>query len=242
MSRFLIRRGFELLIAVDGAEGVQLARERQPDLVLLDLSLPVMDGWEVIRRLRGDAQTRRLPIIALSAHALRGDRDSALAAGADAFEPKPVDVARLTALMDALLARGAGTLTRPGSREYLRELVGFAVDGGRAAGASEAVLEDVRLAVEEVCLNVMTHGYGGGAAGPITVAVERQGDRLVVRISDTAPLFDPAKAPEPVLGADLAVRRPGGLGWHLVRRTMDEVRHEPRQPAGNEVSLIKHLG
>jgi two-component system, cell cycle response regulator DivK len=252
LSRILERRGYELLIAVDGQEGVQLARERSPDLVLLDLSLPVMDGWEVTRRLRADALTRALPVIALSAHALRGDRETALAAGADEFEPKPVDPARLAAKMDALLRErppaaaapppAPAALSRPATLEHLGELVAFAVDAARAVGACDEVWHAVRLAVEEVCLNVMTHGYAGGAGGPLHVAVERRDDALVVRIADEAPPFDPTRVPQPRLDAPLEEREPGGLGWHLVRAMMDEVRHEPAYPVGNVVTLVKRLG
>jgi two-component system cell cycle response regulator DivK len=244
LSRILERRGYELLVAVDGAAGVQLAREGHPDLVLLDLSLPIMDGWEVARRLRSDDRTRGLPVIALSAHALRGDRETALAAGADEFEPKPVDVARLVGKMDALL--GAQTppaaLTRPAVREHLAELVAFAVEAARAVGAGDETRHAVRLAVEEACLNVMTHGYAGRPAGPVSVAVERRDDTLLVRIADEAPLFDPARAPRPRLDAPLEERGPGGLGWYLARDVMDEVRHEPAHPVGNVVTMIKRLG
>jgi two-component system cell cycle response regulator DivK len=253
LMRFLVRRGHEMLIAVDGAEAVQMARERRPDLMLLDLSLPIMDGWEVTRRLRSDALTRSLPIIALSAHALRGDRESALEAGADDFESKPVDVPRLLAKIDALLpapaAAEAGAppapavLTCRAKREHLPELVGFAVNAARAAGAGDEALHAVRLAVEEVCLNVMTHGYaGGGTGGPLRVAVERRDDALVVQISDEAPPFDPARVPRPRLDASVEERELGGLGWHLVRSVMDDVRHEPAHPVGNVVTLIKRLG
>lgn len=252
LLRFLVRRGHETLVAVDGAEAVQLARERRPDLVLLDLSLPIMDGWEVARRLRSDALTRALPIIALSAHALRGDRESALAAGADDFEPKPVDVPRLLAKIDALLARSpvasaapggpAAVLSRPGTREHLDELVRFAMSAAAGAGADDEAVHAVRLAVEEVCLNVIVHGYKDDARGFVRVAIERDGDVLLVRVADEAPPFDPAHAPRPKLDVPLEEREPGGLGWHLVRAVTDEVRHEPAHPVGNVVTLVKRLG
>ena len=252
LTRFLERRGYQLLIAEDGAAAVQMAREQRPDLVLLDLSLPIMDGWEVTRRLRSDAITSALPVIALSAHALRGDRESALAAGADDFEPKPVDVPRLTAKMDALL-RGRpaapaaphaapAAISRPATREHLAELVAFVVEAARAAGASDEEQHAIHLAVEEVCLNVMTHGYAGGAGGTVSVAVECRDDALLVRVADEAPPFDPASVPRPRVDAPLEEREPGGLGWHLVREVMDEVRHEPAHPVGNVVTLVKRLG
>lgn len=252
LLRFLECSGHQVLVAGDGAEAVQLARQRLPDLLVLDLSLPIMDGWEVTRRLRSDALTRALPIIALSTHALRGDRESALAAGVDDFEPKPVEVPRLLAKIDALLrGRPASrttlppeppSLTRPATLKHLGALVAFAVEAARAAGANDAAAQALRLAVEEVCLNVMTHGYRGGEAGPVRIAVERRGDALEVRIADEAPPFDPALAPRPRLEVPLEAREPGGLGWHLVRAMVDEVRHEPARPKGNVVTLVKRLG
>jgi CheY-like chemotaxis protein len=108
LSRRLVRRGYEVLVAVDGGEGVAAVHRERPDLVLLDLSLPVLDGWEVARRLKADASTKAIPVIALSAHALATDRAEALAAGCDDFDTKPVEFARLLGRIEALLApRGA---------------------------------------------------------------------------------------------------------------------------------------
>lgn len=104
LARRLARRGFAMELAMDGAEGVAKARSLLPDLVLMDLSLPVMDGWEATRRLRADPLTARLPIIALSAHASEEDRASALAAGCDDFDTKPVELDRLLGKIGALLA------------------------------------------------------------------------------------------------------------------------------------------
>ena len=104
----LERRGFEVLVAGDGRAGVEAARERLPDLVLLDLGLPVIDGWEAAHLLKADDRTRGIPIIALSAHAMEGDRARALAAGCDDYDTKPVDLRRLLGKMEALLARAGG--------------------------------------------------------------------------------------------------------------------------------------
>lgn len=104
LSRRLVRRGFEVLLAVDGAEGIAMTRQQQPDIVLLDMSLPVIDGLEATRQLKADPATHGIPILALTAHALTEDRDRALAAGCDDFDTKPVDLARLLEKMDALLA------------------------------------------------------------------------------------------------------------------------------------------
>ncbi|WGF90130.1 response regulator [Marinivivus vitaminiproducens] len=105
LSRRLTRHGHSIVIAVDGQEGVDLARAEEPDLVLMDLSLPILDGWEAMRRLRAQDDTARLPIIALSAHAMEGDREKALAAGGDDFDTKPVDLPRLLGKINALLER-----------------------------------------------------------------------------------------------------------------------------------------
>jgi CheY-like chemotaxis protein len=103
LSRRLVRRGFELCFAVDGAEAVSSTREQKPDLVLMDLSLPVMDGWEATRQIKADPATRDIPVIALTAHAMSGDREKALAAGCNDYDTKPVDLPRLLAKIDALI-------------------------------------------------------------------------------------------------------------------------------------------
>lgn len=105
LSRRLLRRGHEVHFAVDGAQGVQRAAELRPHLVLMDMSLPVIDGWEATRRLKADPATAPIPVIALTAHAMAGDREKALAAGCDDYDTKPVEFDRLTAKIDALLAR-----------------------------------------------------------------------------------------------------------------------------------------
>ena len=105
LSRRLQRRGHEVLLAHDGETGVNTAKAAQPEAVLLDMNLPVMDGWTAARALKADAQTRAIPIIALTAHAMAGDREKALQAGCDDYHPKPIDFARLLEQIDALLAR-----------------------------------------------------------------------------------------------------------------------------------------
>jgi CheY-like chemotaxis protein len=102
LSRRLIRRGHTVEFAVDGAEAVSMAASGLPDLILMDLSLPVMDGWEATRRIKANERTRAIPVIALTAHAMVGDRQSALDAGADDYDTKPVDFERLTGKIAAL--------------------------------------------------------------------------------------------------------------------------------------------
>jgi len=103
LSRRLARRGFEVLIAEDGERGLALAGSERPDLILMDMSLPVVDGWEATRRLKADAATAAIPVIALTAHAMTSDRERALAAGCDDYDSKPVDLARLADKIAALL-------------------------------------------------------------------------------------------------------------------------------------------
>lgn len=98
----LKRAGFDVIIARDGAEGVTMAGAEQPGLIVMDLSLPVLDGWEATRRIKAAPETRRIPVIALSANAMAGDREKALAAGCDDFETKPVDLPRLLGKIRAL--------------------------------------------------------------------------------------------------------------------------------------------
>ena len=105
LSRRLERRGFEVLIAVDGQEGVAAARDARPDLILMDMSLPVLDGWEASRQLKAAAETRDIPIIALTAHAMAGDRQRTIEAGCDDYDTKPVEFARLLEKIETLLKR-----------------------------------------------------------------------------------------------------------------------------------------
>lgn len=107
LSRRLQRRGFTVSIAIDGAQGVQQTRESQPDLVLMDMSLPVLDGWEATRQLKADAKTSHIPVIALTAHAMSQDREVALQAGCDDYDTKPVDFVRLLGKIEALLTQGS---------------------------------------------------------------------------------------------------------------------------------------
>jgi two-component system, cell cycle response regulator DivK len=106
LSRRLQRRGYQVVLALDGQSGVEMTQSQAPDLVLMDMSLPVLDGWEAARRLKADAITRHIPVIALTAHAMSSDREKALEAGCDDYDTKPVELPRLLAKIDALL-RGA---------------------------------------------------------------------------------------------------------------------------------------
>jgi CheY-like chemotaxis protein len=110
LSRRLMRRGYDVLLAADGAEGLNMARAETPDLILMDLGLPGIDGWECTRRLKAEPATRTIPIVALSAHAMVGEREKALRAGCDDFSTKPIDFAALLETMARLLTlEGPGT-------------------------------------------------------------------------------------------------------------------------------------
>ena len=104
LSRRLLRRGYEVVLALDGESGLSLAQSEAPDLILIDMSLPVLDGWEATRRLKAGPATRGIPVIALTAHAMSSDRDKALEAGCDDYDTKPVELPRLLEKIEALLA------------------------------------------------------------------------------------------------------------------------------------------
>jgi CheY-like chemotaxis protein len=105
LSRRLERRGFQVALALDGQSGVEMAGSEAPDLILMDMSLPVLDGWEATRRIKSAPATQHIPIIALTAHAMSDDRDRALRAGCDDYDTKPIDLPRLLGKMEALLHR-----------------------------------------------------------------------------------------------------------------------------------------
>ena len=105
LSRRLERRGYDVVIATDGSQGAQMARSAKPALILMDMSLPVMDGWELARSLKDDPDTRGIPILALTAHVTAGDRERALEAGCDDYDTKPIELPRLLGKIEALLAK-----------------------------------------------------------------------------------------------------------------------------------------
>jgi CheY-like chemotaxis protein/anti-sigma regulatory factor (Ser/Thr protein kinase) len=245
LARRLEKRGYRVVIAGDGAEAVARAQADVPDLVLMDMGLPVLDGWEATRQLRAGAATRRVPVIGLSAHALPADRDRALAAGADDFDTKPVDFAQLVAKIETLLARTAApvapaALERPARLEELPTLRAFLRARLTEAGVGEDVWQALRLAVDEACTNVIVHGYRG-APGSIRLAVAVGEGRAVATVTDDAPHFDPAQVPPPDLDSPWSERREGGLGWHLIQSVVDEVRHRAVGERGNVLTLVKRL-
>jgi two-component system, cell cycle response regulator DivK len=106
LLRRLQRKGYQVILAVDGRSGVEMTQTHAPDLILMDMSLPVLDGWEATRRLKADAATRHIPVIALTAHAMSSDREKALEAGCDDYDTKPVELRRLLAKIETLLSGG----------------------------------------------------------------------------------------------------------------------------------------
>jgi len=105
LSRRLQRKGYDVVIAVDGGQGVAMAQSEAPDLILMDMSLPVLDGWEATRQLKSAPSTRAIPVIALTAHAMSGDREKAFDAGCDDYDTKPIDLTRLLGKIQAMLER-----------------------------------------------------------------------------------------------------------------------------------------
>ena len=108
LSRRLLRKGYEVVMAVDGGQAVSMAESEHPDLILMDMSLPVIDGWEATRRVKAAEATAHIPVIALTAHAMSGDREKALEAGCDDYDTKPIEMPRLLEKIDALLVRTRG--------------------------------------------------------------------------------------------------------------------------------------
>jgi two-component system, cell cycle response regulator DivK len=108
LSRRLLRKGFEVVMAADGGQAVSMAESEHPDLILMDMSLPVIDGWEATRRVKAAQGTAHIPVIALTAHAMSGDREKALSAGCDDYDTKPIEMPRLLEKIDALLVRPRG--------------------------------------------------------------------------------------------------------------------------------------
>ncbi|MEY2830843.1 MAG: hypothetical protein RLZZ574_101 [Cyanobacteriota bacterium] len=104
LSRRLQRRGYEIVIAVDGEQGVAMANSEHPDLILMDMSLPIMDGWEATKNIKANTNTKSIPIIALTAHAMSGDREQAMKAGCDDYDTKPIDLPRLLTKIEVFIA------------------------------------------------------------------------------------------------------------------------------------------
>lgn len=237
LSRRLRRRGFNVMESVDGAEAVVLARRERPDLVVLDTSLPVLDGLSATRQLKADSETRAIPVLILSAHALQHDRDQAMAAGCDDFDTKPVELPRLLAKIEALLATRVAEPRRmdaaedtseralaltPLSLDRLAEIRAFLSRSLTELGCAGSIDAFV-LAVDEICANLVQHADVGVFPGPTRVTVRRDGKNAIITVEDRGRPFDPADAPAPDLTSDWEDRPVGGLGWYLVKQMVDDL-------------------
>lgn len=258
LSRRLQRRGYQVVLAPDGAQGMALARSESPDLILMDMSVPVVDGWEATRRLKGDPATRRIPIVALTAHAMAGDEARARSAGCDDFDTKPIDLVRLLGKIEAWIGpvpipvpeTGSVPAIRPpqpaeltvtARPESLAPLLEFLGRTMAAFGLNPDIASRVRLAAEEVATNVIQYSYTGREPGPLLLRLERGPGVVTITVEDRGVAFDPASVEPPQLEASWQERPIGGLGWHLARQVMDEVRHDSLPDGGNRVTLIVRL-
>jgi two-component system, cell cycle response regulator DivK len=259
LSRRLVRRGFTVTLAGDGQQALERVADDPPDLVLMDMSLPVMDGWEATRRIKASPNSHDIPVIALTAHAMAGDREKAMAAGCDDFDTKPVDFQRLTGKMEALL--GSATppdaipmtgqrervhLQRSARIEALPQLMALITDLCTRAGASNEVSQELQLVYEEACVNVIRHAYAGREPGPIEIdawiADDRGQPAVVCSIRDEGPPFDPLGRALPDTTLAVEDRAIGGLGVLLMRRMSDRLLWRPAGPqGGNQLTIVKHL-
>ena len=263
LSRRLARKGFDVVIAVDGLEGVAKATSERPDLILMDMSLPGIDGWEATRRIKADAGTKAIPVIALTAHAMSDDRAKALAAGCDEFDTKPVDLARLLGKMDALMQVATGSraapesaapsavhaagasITLPAQHDSLpgfkTELEHFCMQAGIDAG----VQEDLQVVLDEVCANVFNHAYPPEQVGPLRLDMRLDRSAipptLSLMFSDQGRPFNPLAKAAPDLSLSWEERPIGGLGIHLVQTMTDRQSYRHSDAQGNQLTLTKHL-
>lgn len=246
LSRRLTRRGYVVAQSTDGADALERAQREPPDVILLDTSLPVLDGLTATRRLKADPATRTIPVIILTAHALAHDREQAMAAGCDDFDTKPVEIDRLLAKIEALLPTRPPRDERelaltPLTLDRLSEIRTFLSRSLSELGCGAAV-DALVLAVDEVCANLVQHAEVGAFPGPTRVTVRREGLDAILTVEDRGRPFDPANAPTPELSASWEDRQVGGLGWFLVKQMVDELSYVSTPVADgvvNRLTLIK---
>jgi two-component system cell cycle response regulator DivK len=251
LSRRLQRRGWEVVIAVDGVHGLAMAASEQPALVLMDMSLPVMDGWEATRRLRADPALAHLPVIALTAHAMSGDRERALEAGCDDFDTKPVEFDRLLAKIEAVLQRprpapsDALELTVTATMAELPRLLALVEAACERDAVPPDTRHDLKLVAEEACVNVMRHAYPAGSPGPLTLSVRlvhaQDQPAIQLTLQDEGRPFDPLAQAAPDVTASAEDRPIGGLGLHLIRQLCDELHYERDPVRGNVLVMTRRL-
>lgn len=256
LSRRLVKRGFDVVTAEDGLQGVDVASRDLPDLVLMDMSLPGIDGWEATRRLKADAATAAIPVIALTAHAMAEDRARALAAGCDDFDTKPVDLARLLDKMDRLLhpadpapAEAESPSPPPAHASISLSAVSASLAAFKTelehfcmqAGITAAVQEDLQVVLDEVCANVFKHAYPPGQVGALRLDLRYAPEALTLVFTDQGKPFNPLAKAAPDLSLPWQAKPIGGLGIHLVQ-SLTEHQHYTHSPElGNQLSLVKHL-
>ncbi|MEY2873837.1 MAG: hypothetical protein RLZZ373_1208 [Pseudomonadota bacterium] len=239
LSRRLVRKGFEVVMAVDGLQGVAMARQEQPDLVLMDMSLPGIDGWEATRRIKADVATQAVPVIALTAHAMSGDRAEALAAGCDEFDTKPVDLPRLLDKIDRLLTTSDTTLPAVAASLHAWKAALDALC--RRAGVSDAVRADLQVVLDEACANVVKHAYPPGQPGALRLTLRHLPAAIEITLTDQGRPFNPLAQPTPDLSLSWEDRPLGGLGIHLIRQMTDHQSYRHTDAEGNRLSLVKDL-
>jgi CheY-like chemotaxis protein len=263
LSRRLVRKGYEVVIAVDGLQGVAMSVAEKPNLILMDMSLPGIDGWEATRRIKADLTTRGIPVIALTAHAMSDDRAKALAAGCDDFDTKPVDLARLLNKMDDLLAATEGhvqvkesvatvspsahsaTLTlsavHASLSSFKAELEHFCMQ----AGVTTQVQQDLQVVLDEVCANVLKHAYPPGQSGLLRLDLRIHNGQsplaLGLTLTDQGRPFNPLAKPAPDTSLNWEERPIGGLGIHLIQTLTDEQSYSHSEAEGNRLTLVKRL-
>lgn len=243
LSRRLAKKGYDVVLAEDGEEAVARAQSERPDLILMDLALPVLDGWEATRRIKAAPATSGIPIIGLSAHAMADDEKRARDVGCDDFDTKPVELPRLLGKIEALLGGSvaSGGAAFAARADNLAEIRSFVEASCRRAGARAEDAFALKLAVDEACANIVEHGFAGRADGAIRIEWETDGQAITVTIQDRGRPFDPGALPETDTTSGWAERPVGGLGWHLIRRSVDDVDYRSDTKTGNRLTLVKRL-
>ena len=207
LSRRLVRNGFEVVIAVDGVKGVSMAGSERPDLILMDMSLPEIDGWEATRRVKADPATKSIPVIALTAHAMAEDKEKSLAAGCDDFDTKPVELPRLLAKIQALLAKVGAAKVAPHDCDHdasddamrvQRALLAhlrqeFIAPAAAIVGYTEILIEDAkRLSFDAYLPDLERIRNAGGALHTLLQSV--LSPRALRRSGDFRPIQAPARS------------------------------------------------
>lgn len=254
LTRRLARKGFEVAMAVDGLQGVAMARSEPPELILMDMSLPGIDGWEATRRLKADAATRGVPVIALTAHAMSDDRAKALAAGCDDFDTKPVDLERLLGKIHRLLQAPPPAqapapapvvvLTLPAVLQSLPAMQAALDTLCTQQGVACAVRDELQVVLDEVCANVFKHAYPADAPGSLCLQLRHLPGcpaALELAFIDQGRPFNPLVQPLPDVTLPLENRPLGGLGIHFVREMTDRQHYSHQAAEGNRLTLTKYL-